>query len=70
LVDHRLSIFLYRFKNLDFIGIMPDFALTIMAAAKKESVEQWRPATSVEEEEATFSAAATPQIGKQLMSST
>jgi hypothetical protein len=61
--------FLYWFKNLDFIGIRPDFASTTIAAAKKEYVEQWRPANDDEEEEAAFSSTPAPLIGKKFMSS-
>jgi hypothetical protein len=68
LVDYRLSIFCIGSKTW-FIGIRPDFASTIMGAAKKEFVEQWRPTTYGEEEDVGFPAAPTPQLGKQLMSS-
>jgi hypothetical protein len=61
--------FLHWFKNLDFIGVRPDFASTILAAAKKEFIEQWHPANDEGEEEHAFSSALAPLIGKQFMPS-
>ena len=59
-----------RFKNLDFNGIRPDFAPTILAAARREFGEQWR--TEPEESEAeggAYPSKEATELGKQLMSS-
>jgi hypothetical protein len=69
LVNIDFRIFVYRFKNLDFIGIRSDFASTIMAAAKKQFVEQWRPANDEEEEELVFPATPAPHLSQKFMSS-
>jgi hypothetical protein len=63
-------LIIYKFENLDFIGIRPDSASTVLVAAKNDFAKQWRPANDAkDEEEVVYSWILVPQLGKQFRSS-